>query len=205
MDKLSVAKILIKLGCVQLRPDDPFTYASGLKGPVYCDNRLLISHVVERRQVAQAFVQVIEASRIEYDLICGVATAGIPHACWVADILQRPMVYVRSQAKGHGKKNCVEGLMPRKSRLLMIEDLVNQGKSSMEAVDNIHSEGGEVLALLSIVDYQMKAAQKRIAQRKIPFFSLTDFESLIQAAFDLGELSGDQVKVLAKWQDNPEG
>ncbi len=199
-----IARMLIDLGCLSVSPARPFTYASGLKGPLYCDNRKLLAHPQERRWVAQAFVEKIQAAKLEFDIIAGLATAGIPHAAWIADILQVPMAYVRGKPKEHGKQSQVEGACPPGGRALVIEDLVNQGKSLDEAVEGMKKAGLVPVACLCIVDYQMPQAKQVAAKHSLPLLSLTDFEAIVGAARAHGGLGPQDEGLLRSWHRDPQ-
>ena len=198
-----VANLLIDLKCVQLNPKEPFVYASGLKGPIYCDNRKTLSHVEARSVVRDAFVDLIKNGNFKYDQIAGMATAGIAHAAFVADAMGQPMVYVRSKPKGHGKQNQLEGDYASGQKLLLIEDLVNQGKSLAEGVEGVRNAGLEVETCFSIVDYEMDQAKQRLSGLGIKLVSLTTFSDLVAAGKEKGLLDDESVELLKSWQRDP--
>lgn len=201
--KMDVARNLIQLGCVKLSPINPFTYASGLKGPIYCDNRLILSHVNFRNKIVQSFIHEIEKNKLGFDLIGGIATAGIPHAAFIADRLNRPMIYIRPKAKEHGKKNQVEGdYLPNQS-VIMVEDLVNQGSSLVDSMNGLVEAGLTSTQCLSIVNYQTKVATKRLEELSMSLYSLTDFEHLVKAALELQFVDLVGKKLLIDWHDDP--
>lgn len=201
--KMDIARGLIKQGCVQLSPNKPFSYASGLKGPIYCDNRLILGQVALREQVISAFVDLIQKKTAKFDLIGGIATAGIPHAAFIADRLKLPMVYVRPKAKEHGKKNQVEGQYLANQSVILIEDLVNQGSSLADAMEGIKSCELLSTQCLCIVDYQMGEAKKRLQELSLSLESLTDFEHLVRAALELGLIEEKEKRLLMDWHDDP--
>lgn len=201
--KLDIAKTLINKGCVRFSPENPFHYASGLKGPIYCDNRLILSHVHFRDQIIDSFLEVIRDHQLKFDLIGGIATAGIPHAAFLADRLKGPMVYIRPKAKDHGKKNQVEGDFEANQSVILVEDLVNQGSSLAEAMGGLHSAGLRSQYCLCIVDYQMSSSQKRLEQLGLTLFSLTDFHYLVQAALELEFINDEGKKLLIEWHAEP--
>ncbi len=201
--KLDIAKALINKGCVKFSPSAPFSYASGLKGPIYCDNRLVLSHVDFRNQVIKSFIEVIKSHSLQFDLIGGIATAGIPHAAMIADRLEAPMVYVRPKPKDHGKKNQVEGDYKANQSVILVEDLVNQGSSLSEAMIGIHSAGLISTQCLCIVDYQMAESRKRLKELSLNLYPLTDFEHLVEAAIELRFINFDDKKLLMDWHDDP--
>lgn len=201
--KMAIAKNLINLGAVKFSPNDPFTYASGLKGPIYCDNRIILSHVGFRDLVIESFIKVIEEKNLSYDLLGGIATAGIPHAAFIADRLKRPMVYVRPKAKDHGRKNQVEGDYRPGQRVLLFEDLVNQGASLEESMTGLKASELVCDTCLCVVDYQMQGAQTKLRDLSIQLFSLTDFSSLISQAFELSLINREGLNLLKEWHADP--
>lgn len=197
------AKLLLSLRCVQISPDKPYTYASGLLGPIYTDNRQILSFVPERLEVAEALAELIKKSGLSYDSIAGLATAGIPHGMLVAHILKVPFIYVRSSAKGHGKANQIEGKFKAGDKVFLIEDLVNQGSSLNKAIDAIREAKLIPVACAAIVDYQMPAAIEVIEKQRVPLFSLTNFTSITHAASADGALSKESQLLLSKWHKDP--
>lgn len=201
--KMNIARGLIESGCVKFSPANPFSYASGLKGPIYCDNRLILGHVNFRDQVIKSFLDIIKMDSIPFDLVGGIATAGIPHAAFIADRMKVPMVYVRPKAKEHGKKNQVEGdYLPNQS-VLLVEDLVNQGSSLADAMGGIKAAGLNSADCLCIVDYQMAESKKRLDELSLTLHSLTDFENLVQAALELKFIDSNGKKLLMDWHADP--
>lgn len=200
-----VAKILLEIGCVQVKPKDPFTYASGLKGPIYCDNRKVLSHVNERNIIIDAFIKLIQEKNFEFDQLAGLATAGIPHAAFIANKLDLPMIYIRDKAKGHGKGNQVEGDFVPGQKVLLIEDLVNQGSSLEKAVQGAVDAGLNVVGCLSIVDYEMSKARDILKKLNLDLFSLTKFSDLADTACVLGKIGKEEVELLRAWQKDPAG
>ena len=201
--KMDIARRLIEIGCVKLSPANPFTYASGLKGPIYCDNRLILSHVDFREEIIKAFVVMIKNHSLAFDLVGGIATAGIPHAAFIADRLKMPMVYIRPKAKEHGKKNQVEGDYRANQSVILVEDLVNQGSSLADAMNGLHLAELKSSQCLSIVDYQMPEAQKRLNELSLTLYSLTDFEHLVEAAFELKFIDHAGKNLLIDWHVDP--
>lgn len=201
--KMDIAKKLIQLGAVKFSPQDPFTYASGLKGPIYCDNRIILSHVKFRDEIIAAFLDVIKQNKLSFDLLGGIATAGIPHAAFVADRLKKPMVYVRPKAKEHGRKNQVEGAYSKGEKVLLFEDLVNQGASLEEAMGGLLGAELTCDTCLCVVDYEMKGAKDRLSNLSIQLFSLTDFTSLTLAAYELKLIDQQGMNLLKKWHADP--
>ena len=199
-----IATILLQKSCLKVSPSSPFTYASGLKGPMYCDNRKILAFVEERALVIDAFVELIEELNLEYDAICGLATAGIPHGALIAERLRKPFIYARSKPKGHGKRNQIEGHFQSGDKVLIIEDLVNQGKSLEEAVLGIKDAELNPIACCSIVDYQMSMAIERAAKMQIPLYALTNFDSIMTVAVELNIINETEKSDLMVWQNNPQ-
>lgn len=201
--KMDIAKSLIRLGAVKFSPRDPFKYASGLKGPIYCDNRIILSHVEFRDQVIDAFMNVIKQNNLSFDHLGGIATAGIPHAAFVAYRLKKSMVYVRPKAKEHGRKNQVEGAFNPGEKVLLFEDLVNQGASLEEAMGGLSGAELKCDSCLCVVDYEMQGAKDRLSNLSIRLFALTDFTSLTLAAFELNLIDKDGMNLLKEWHADP--
>ncbi len=202
---LEVAEILLNIGALSLSTTKLFTYASGLKGPIYCDNRLLLSHPRERRRVVELFVEKIKDEKLHTKAIVGIATAGIPHAALVADQLNVPTGYIRGKSKEHGKQLVVEGGLQIGSELVVIEDLVNQGKSSVQAILSAREEGFIVNNLFCIVDYFMPSAENLLKTNGIKLISLTNFHAITDKAGRLNLISESDKKELLRWHENPQG
>ncbi|MCB9062296.1 MAG: orotate phosphoribosyltransferase [Halobacteriovoraceae bacterium] len=198
-----IAEILISLECIQLSPSKPFTYASGLLGPIYCDNRKILSHVGQRGEILNAFTRCIVHSGVQYNAVAGVATAGIPMASLIAHQLGLPLCYVRAKAKEHGKKNLIEGDLAQNRDIIMVEDLVNQGKSIADAIDAVKMQGHKVSAVFCIVDYEMQAAQEKLRELGIPLYSLVSFSDIIKYCKKYGALAISEIELLESWQSNP--
>ena len=198
-----IANTLMSINCLQVSPQSPFSYASGLKGPIYCDNRKALSHVKERQEIVDGLLQLIESSGVKFDSVCGLATAGIPHAAWVADKLNLPMIYVRGKAKEHGKKNQIEGDFKAGDKVILIEDLVNQGSSLRGAVEALKDSGLEPLACFCIVNYEMKAVNEMLPSLGISLHSLTDFTTIISVAKNAMNLTDKDIGMLKTWHKDP--
>ena len=201
--KMKIAKMLLSLGAVRFSPLKPFQYASGLKGPIYCDNRVLLSHIAERNLIIEQFIQVIELNKLGLDLVGGIATAGIPHAAFIADRLKCPMVYIRPKPKGHGKMNQVEGDFRANQKVLLFEDLVNQGASLEDAIMGTKNSQLIVHDCLCIVDYQTSEGMRRLRELGIKLYALTDFTDLAKAAFELKLIDEIGKATLLNWHDDP--
>lgn len=200
---MDIARNLLNLGAVKFSPQNPFTYASGLKGPIYCDNRTILSHVEFRDQVVAAFIDVIKQNKLSFDQLAGIATAGIPHAAFVADRMKLPMVYVRPKAKEHGRKNQVEGDYKPGQKVLLFEDLVNQGASLEDSMAGVTSAELTCDACLCVVDYEMQGAKTRLSDLSIQLYSLTDFTALTSMAFELNLINQEGLNLLREWHADP--
>jgi orotate phosphoribosyltransferase len=176
----TINQYLLKIGAVKLSPNAPFTWASGKKSPIYCDNRLTLSYPEVRRLICQSFVDKIKENFKDVEVIAGVATGGIAHGALVAEALGLPMIYVRDKPKGHGRMNLIEGHLEAGKRVVVIEDLISTGGSSLKAVDGIRESGGNVLGLLAIFTYGFEAAIKAFEAANCPFDTLTNFKSLLE-------------------------
>jgi orotate phosphoribosyltransferase len=199
----TLAADLLDIGAVLLRPDDPFTWASGLKAPIYCDNRLTLAHPPVRRRIADGFVEVLEREGLAPAVIAGTATAGIPHAAWLAERLDRPMAYVRGAAKGHGRQNRIEGRVEEGQAVVLVEDLVSTGGSSLEAVEALRAAGADVQAVLAIFSYAFDDAHARFEAAGVPLHVLTTFPTLVEVAAGHGTLTDAGRTALAHWRADP--
>jgi len=199
-----IAHELLDIGAVSLSPGEPYTWASGLKSPIYCDNRLIMGYPGIRELVTGAFAAVIGEKEIACDVIAGTATAGIPHAAWLAHSLDLPMVYVRSGAKAHGKAKQVEGALFSGQRVVVIEDLISTGMSSTAVVEPLESTGATVSAILAIFTYGLDRADKAFADIGIPLYTLTDFPDLIEVAVKSERINEEELASLESWHSDPE-
>ncbi|MFO7872627.1 MAG: orotate phosphoribosyltransferase [Candidatus Undinarchaeales archaeon] len=204
MNKKEIAEILLDIGAVILRPNEPFIFTSGIKSPIYCDNRLLMSHVEERREIIDSFEELLKEKGVAFDVIAGTATAGIPHAAWLSERENSKMIYVRSSKKGHGKENKIEGVLQKDQKVLVVEDLVSTGGSSIEAVQSVRDAGGIVDYCIAIFTYGLEKAEKRFDEADCNLITLTDFETLIETALERGDISKVEKKELEKWQSDPD-
>ncbi|MEK3683440.1 orotate phosphoribosyltransferase [Paenibacillus sp. FSL R10-2736] len=198
-----VARYLLEIGAVALRPQEPFTWTSGIKSPIYCDNRLTLSFPVVRNYIAEAFAELIRSSYPDAEVIAGTATAGIPHAAWVADKLGLPMAYIRDKAKGHGKQNQIEGLIAPGQKVIVIEDLISTGGSSIKAAQAVQEAGGLPLAVLAIFSYELDRAVDAFAAADIPLQSLSNYSTLIDVALAQGTIADSDVALLQSWRKDP--
>ena len=199
MVKKEIAEILLNVGAVEINPNEPFTWASGIESPIYCDNRLTMSDPVGRKQIAEGLANLIRTNYPETTIIAGTATAGIPHAAWVADILGLPMVYVRSSAKGHGRSRQIEGKINRGDKAIIVEDLISTGGSSLNAAAALRSEDIEVTGIVSIFTYELKKADEAFEAENLTYASLTDFGALIEASKENGAIDENSISSLLEW------
>ena len=199
-----IAKDLLKIKAVKLSPDKPFTWASGIKSPIYCDNRLTISYPEIRKQIAQGLAAQIKAEFPDVEVIGGVATAGIPHAAWVADELGLPLIYVRSKPKDHGRGKQIEGVLPAHAKTVLIDDLLSTGGSVLKAVKAAQNEGADVTGVGAIFSYQLPAVSVNFEQAGLSFTTLTNYSELLEAATEENYIAEDQLETLKKWHKAPE-
>jgi len=200
----AIAAQLLEIGAVHLRPDQPFTWTSGIKSPIYCDNRVTMSYPAVRRLIAGAFARTIREQFPEVQVVAGTATAGIPHAAWVAEQLDLPMIYVRDKAKAHGRQNQIEGVLQAGQKVVVIEDLVSTGGSSLKAAEAVRAEGGEVLGIVAIFSYQFPAAEALFREAGVPHVTLSHYTALLEAARERGVIDAEQERVLADWRQSPQ-
>lgn len=199
-----IALDLLKINAVILQPNDPFTWSSGWNSPIYCDNRLTMRYPKIRKKIAKQFVKYIENNFTDLDVITGTATAGIPHAAWVAENMDKPMSYVRAKAKAYGLGNQIEGGIQKGESTVVIEDLVSTGGSAISVVEALQFIGADIKAVLSIFTYGFDKAMKRFEKVGVPFHTLTDYSTLIEIASDNGYVNEKDLQTLAEWRKSPE-
>ena len=202
MEKI-VAKALLEIKAVFFRPDEPFTWASGIKSPVYCDNRLILTAPEQRKIVEQAIADKVKEVYPECEVLMGTSTAGIAHAAIAASILDMPMGYVRSGAKDHGRQNQIEGRLEKGQKVVVIEDLISTGGSVIEVVDVLREAGAEVLGIVSIFTYGMQKGLDRLAAANVKNVSLTNFDTMAEVASETGYIKPEDVARLIKFRNNP--
>jgi orotate phosphoribosyltransferase len=200
-----VADFLLQIKAVMLQPDKPFTWASGIKAPIYCDNRKTLSNPKIRTYLRQQFVSAITEEFGKPDVIAGVATGGIPHGVLVAQDLGLPFVYVRSEVKKHGAGNLIEGEIQAGQTVVVIEDLISTGSSTLKAVDALLKEKCVVKGVASIFNYRLKIAEENFKKAKLSCISLSDYPTLIERAVETNYVTAQNLKTLEDWQKNPEG
>jgi len=198
-----IAEILLKAKAVTLQPNDPFTFASGIRSPIYCDNRLLLGHVAEREAVVRWMADIIQKKKIDADIIGGTAMAGIPWASWVAEKLEKPMVFVRAEKKMHGKGNIIEGGMVKRKKVLLVEDLISTGTSALASVDTLREEGAEVNDCVAIFTYGFSEAARSFKEHKVQLYPLSNFAALIDAAIKQNYIRAQQKDHLLEWSKDP--
>lgn len=198
-----IAEKLLEIEAVSLKPNDPFTWASGLKSPIYCDNRLTLSFPEVRREIAIGLKEIVLEKFPGVELVAGTATAGIPHAAWVSELLDLPMCYVRSKAKGHGKGNQIEGKAGAGQKVVVVEDLISTGGSVITAVEALREAGCEVVGVVSIFTYELEKGKELLADAQIGAYSLTDFSTLVKVAEAKGYIEEEEMVSLAEWKKDP--
>lgn len=197
-----IAHAMLKVGAVELNPTDLFTWASGIQSPIYCDTRLTISDPVIRKQLANGLSSLIKDHFSDCEVVAGTATAGIPHAAWVADIMQLPMVYVRSKAKEHGRGNQIEGKYAKGHKVVVIEDIISTGGSSITAVEALRNAGCEVLGVVCVYTYNLPKADQAFDEAGVKFVSLTNFDYLIDAAKEASAIQEKDIPFLKNWHQD---
>jgi orotate phosphoribosyltransferase len=198
-----IAEKLLEINAVALKPTDPFTWTSGMRSPIYCDNRLTLSYPEVRREIAAGLKKLILEHFPEAEVIAGTATAGIPHAAWVSELMDLPMCYVRSKAKEHGKGNQIEGKAEKGQKVVVVEDLISTGGSVITAVQALKEAGCDVLGAVSIFTYGLEKGKELLKQADIPTESLTNFAALVEAAINKGYISQDDQESLLAWSKDP--
>ncbi|NJC27252.1 orotate phosphoribosyltransferase [Neolewinella antarctica] len=198
----TIARRLLEAEAVKLRPENPFTWASGLRSPIYCDNRVLLSYPTIRCEVLDGFVEL--AKRFEnVEGVAGVATAGIPHGALLADRLGLPFIYVRSSAKEHGRRNQIEGRLENGKRYLVVEDLISTGGSSLKAIEALRAAGGKVAGAVAIFTYEFPAAARAFEQSEVLLATMSGYGALLEVAVDQGHISSEAATTLAAWRQDP--
>ncbi|MBE2247506.1 MAG: orotate phosphoribosyltransferase [Candidatus Competibacteraceae bacterium] len=198
-----IAEFLLQIKAIKLEPTNPFVWSSGWKSPIYCDNRISLSHPAIRTYIRQQLVKAIETHFEKPQTIAGVATGGIAHGVLVAQELGVPFVYVRPESKKHGMKNQVEGQLQNKSDVVVVEDLVSTGKSSLAVVDVLRNEGCDVKYMVSIFDYGFEETHILFEKHKVKLISLCDYSHLINKALEMEYIKTDHIELLKEWRNNP--
>lgn len=198
-----VAKDLLTIKAVQIKtdPNDYYTWTSGIKSPIYCDNRVTISYPHVRKKITDAFVQIIDTLQVKPDVIVGCATAGIPHAAWLAEALQLPLIYVRSKPKKHGTGSQIEGRIEKGQKVIVIEDLISTGGSSLNTAKVLRDNGNDVLQILAIFTYGLQRAKESFAKEGFSYETITNFDRLLQLLVDEDEITIAEKEQLIDWRD----
>ena len=196
-----LAKELLAIQAVALRPNDYFTWTSGIKSPIYCDNRITMSYPSIRREIAAGMVEVIKEKYPAVEVVAGTATAGIPHAAWVSELLDLPMIYVRDSAKKHGKTNQIEGRVLEGQKVVIIEDLISTGLSSLKVAKALREAGAEVLGVVAIFSYELKKAHEAFSQAEVEYVTLTNYPVLVEEAVASNFIHQDDVEKLLEWRN----
>jgi len=200
---IDVARLLLKVNAIQLKSKDYFTWASGWKSPIYCDNRILLGYPIERSIVCSAFSALINDKFNQANALSGVATAGIAHGAFVAQELTLPYSYVRSKAKAHGKQNQIEGFIEKGSKIVVVEDLISTGGSTIKAIEALQNSGYEVIGAVAVFTYGFDKAVKAFADTDIPFYTLSSYEYLLQLLESEDKLTSLEIEKLAQWRVDP--
>lgn len=199
----TIAKELLSIGAVFLRPEEPFTWASGIKSPIYCDNRLTLSAPSVREKIEAGLAGMVKEYYPECEMLMGTSTAGIAHAAITATILGLPMGYVRGEAKSHGRNNRIEGKMEKGAKVVVIEDLISTGGSAIDVVEALREEGAEVLGIASIFTYGMKKGLERLEAAKVVNHSLSNLDALVEVAAEEGYIAPEWKERILKFRSNP--
>ncbi len=199
-----VAELLLKSEAIMLRPQKPFKFSSGILSPIYCDNRLLLSKITERERIVDAYISKIKEEKLEFEVVAGIATASIPWAALIADKLKKPMIYIRKAAKDHGRENLIEGGLEKGQKVLVVEDLVSTGGTSLSSVEAARKEGAVVEECLAIFTYEMEIAIKAFREANCKLLTLSNFSTLVEVAAKKGYIKEDDIELLKKWNSNPE-
>lgn len=197
-----IAKWLLQINAIKLSPQNPFTWSSGLKSPIYCDNRMTLSHPSIRKGIVAGLVNKVDVFS-NFEVVAGVATAGIPHGILLAEALNLPFIYVRSKAKSHGRQNQIEGRLQPNQKVLVVEDLISTGGSSLQAVEALRKDGAIVVGVLAIFSYGFNKAIEAFEQANCPFTTLTNYETLLEVGLANQAIDKTDLEALKKWQENP--
>lgn len=198
-----VARQLLQIKAIKLQPNEPFTWASGWKSPIYCDNRLALSYPKVRSMIKEKLVEVARGKFEGVEAIAGVATAGIPQGALLADALDLPFLYVRSKAKGHGMENMIEGKVTAGQKVLVVEDLVSTGGSSLKAVQDLRQAGFDVVGMVAIFTYGFEVARENFKEAEVKLVCLSDYDALLPQAIEENYVSGDDLDSLNAWRKDP--
>lgn len=196
------ARTLVQIKAIQLNPQNPFTWASGIRSPIYCDNRMVLSYPKARAEAKEALIS-LSKNFAKIDVIAGVATAGIPHGVLLADALGLPFIYVRSKPKEHGRQNLIEGHFERGQKVLVIEDLISTGGSSLEAISALKENGLDVVACLALFTYEFQESVNRFEEENCPLYCISSYSILLEEALATGYIDIKEKEILGKWKNDP--
>ena len=194
-----IAKLLLEINAIKLQPNNPFVWSSGIKSPIYCDNRILLSFPSYTNLVAKEIATLISQKYKSVDIIAGVATGAIGIGLLVAEKLELPFIYVRPESKGHGRKNQIEGCVEKNKKVFVVEDLISTANSSVKAIQALKNEGVKVLGMCSIFTYELTIGKNNLKSEKIDFFSLSNYSTLIKVAKELNYIKDKEINILSKW------
>ncbi|MBA8759246.1 orotate phosphoribosyltransferase [Staphylococcus schleiferi subsp. coagulans] len=200
MSKL-IAKSLLDIEAVSLSPNEMFTWSSGIKSPIYCDNRVTLGYPEVREAIRDGLIQLIEKYFPDVEVVSGTATAGIPHAAYISDKMSLPMNYIRSKSKSHGKQNQIEGALSNNKKVVVVEDLISTGGSSITAVNALREAGADVLGVVAIFTYGLSKADEIFKDAKVPFYTLSHYDELIEVAQAEGKISEADIETLINWRN----
>ncbi len=203
MIKQDVAEALLSINAVSLSPNEPFTWASGIKSPIYCDNRLIVSYPEVRKFISKNLIKLIQEKFPEAEVVAGTATAGIPHASWVSAVLEKPMVYVRSSPKKHGRGNMIEGIIKPGQKVVIVEDLISTGGSSITCAHALREAGAEVLGVAAIFSYELPIAGENFNKEGLRHATLSNYPALLETALAKDIITEEERIALTEWNKDP--
>ena len=204
MVSAELAQKLLQIKAIKLSPSEPFTWASGIKSPIYCDNRITLSYP-EIRTFVKIALSTLSEQLEDYDTVAGVATAGIAHGALIADYIKKPFIYVRSKAKGHGRENLIEGDFSRAKKVLVVEDLISTGGSSIQAVEALRAEGIEVVGVIALFSYEFEKAKKNFEAANCPYLTVSGYSTMLTQAKKTNYITDEEYATLQDWSNDPSG
>ncbi|MCK4531261.1 MAG: orotate phosphoribosyltransferase [Candidatus Aenigmarchaeota archaeon] len=199
-----IANILLDVRAITLSPSKPYRFVSGIFSPIYCDNRLLMSYPEKRKKIIDYFVEVIRERNLDFDVVAGIASSGIPHAAWIAERLGKPMIYIRKKTKEHGKENLIEGKLEKGQKVVIVEDLISTGSSSVNGVEAVRDQGGIVENCLAIFTYEMEKAKENFRNARCELIPLSDFTTLIEVASERNYIKPEERLKTLEWNKDPQ-
>ena len=204
MVSAELAQKLLQIKAIKLSPSEPFTWASGIKSPIYCDNRVTLSYP-EIRTFVKIALSILSEQLEDYDTVAGVATAGIAHGALIADYIKKPLIYVRSKAKDHGRENLIEGDFSRAKKVLVVEDLISTGGSSIQAVKALRAEGIEVVGVIALFSYEFEKAKKNFEAANCPYLTVSEYSTMLTQAKKTNYITDEEYATLQDWSKDPSG